>query len=147
MSTVLGPNTRGVLHMIFHLGRLPAEQIDAVAAAWKRQPARSRARAWAAVTHNSTPAERFAIHDAAALARQDAMAAAARHRRTDWAFWAAAWDAAAGVAACGRIEESDYRVLVNPLARAMPWLAAGVPDLFEDTGLRAAIVRLGGRDD
>jgi hypothetical protein len=144
MSTVLGPNTRSVLHLIFHLRGLRAEQVDTVATEWKRRPAQVRARAWAEVTHAARGEERFAILAAATLARHDAMATAARNNRADWAFWAAAWDAAAAVASCGLIEERDYQVLVGPMAGVMRWLANLGPDRLEASGLQAAIDRLGG---
>ena len=61
MRTVLGPNTRGVLHLISHLRRLDAQQVDAVAENWKRQPARVRARAPAAAVHAPTRNQRVGV--------------------------------------------------------------------------------------
>jgi hypothetical protein len=146
MTNFFGPNTRGVLHLMSHLYGLGDEHIDTVVAEWKRQPAEARAAAWAAIWHATTSDERSAIRTAAALARRDAMAAAVRNGRTDWAFWAAAWDAAAAVAALGRISEHHYRVLAGPMAGAMPWLAEGMPAQLDVTGLPGAIVQLGARD-
>lgn len=131
MTTVLGPNTRGVLHLISHLRRLDAERIDAVAEAWKRRSARARARARAAVAH-------------AALARDAAMTVASRHDRADWAFWVAAWDAAMAVAMGGMLTDRDYQELVGPLASVMPWLAVERPDRIDAAGLRAALGQWGG---
>jgi hypothetical protein len=145
-TDVLGPNTRGVLHLLSHLDRLTAEQIDAVVAAWKRQTAEARAMAWAALRHNTTVEEQSAVGAAATLARHSAMAVAARSGRNDWVFWAAALDAAAGVAACGRVSEHHYHVLAAPMAYAVPWLAVGVPDLLDLDGLQAAIIQLGAGD-
>lgn len=144
MRTVLGPNTRGVLHLISHLRRLDPEQIDTVAAEWKRQAARARARAWAAAAHAATGKQRVGVLAAARLARDEAMTVASRHDRTDWAFWAAAWDAAAGVAVCGLIDDRDYQQLVGSLVGVVPWLAAGRPDRVDVAGLQAALGQLGG---
>ncbi|GAA2754803.1 hypothetical protein [Actinopolymorpha rutila] len=146
MTDVFGPNTRGVLHLISHLNRVTGAQIDEVVAAWRRQSRSERALAWASLGHGTTPAERRAILDAAVQARRDAMAAAQRHQRTEWAFWAAAWDAAAAVAAGDRMEEENYRVLVEPLAAALPWLRGRTPTRLSRSGLQATIASFGGRD-
>ena len=60
---------------------------------------------------------------AASLARREALAAAHRLHRMDWAFWAAASDAAAAVTAGARIGR-HYDTLTGPLAAVMPPLAA-----------------------
>jgi hypothetical protein len=146
-TDVLGLNTRGLLHLLSHLDRLTAEQIDAVAAEWKRRPVQARAVAWAALRRGRTANEQSAIHLAATLARGLAMEVAARNDRHDWAFWAAAWDAAAGIAACGRAGERHYEVLAAPMAVAVAWLAQGLPDQLDAAGLPAAISQLGARDD
>ena len=144
MSTVLGPNTRGVLHLISHLRRLDAERIDAVAAEWKRRSARARARARAAVAQAATGEQRVGALAAAALARDAEMTVASRHGRTDWAFWVAAWDAAMAVAMGGRIPDRDYQELVGPLAGVIPWLGVERPDRIEAAGLQAALGQWGG---
>ncbi len=143
MTDIFGPNTRGVLHLISHLGSLGAEQIDLVVAGWKRQSWPDRAEAWAAIGSATSPEERLAILDAAALARRDAMDVARRNQSTDWAFWAAAWDAAAAVAACDRIDVHHHQVLIGPVARVFPWLSRCRPDRVESPGLKAVIARLG----
>ncbi|HZC25883.1 MAG TPA: hypothetical protein VE287_02600 [Actinopolymorphaceae bacterium] len=147
MSDIFGPNTRGVLHLISHLDTLGAEQIEIVVAGWKRQSRPDRAEAWAAVGAATTPQERLAILDAAALARRDAMDVARRHQCSDWAFWAAAWDAAAAVAACDRIDAHHHEVLVGPVASVLPWLTRCRPDRVDAPGLQAAIARLGTPDE
>ena len=144
MSTLLGPNTRGVLHLMSHLPRLRSPQVDDVAAEWKRQPAPARARAWAAAIHSAGSQHRPGVLSAAALARAAAMAVASERDRADWTFWAAAQDAVAAVAVCGPIDDADYQVLVAPMARALPWLAVGTPDLLAVSGLQAALGRWGG---
>jgi hypothetical protein len=50
------------------------------------------------------------------------MDTARRLLRPDWAFWAAAWDAAAAITAGDRIG-CHYDVLTAPLATVMPSLA------------------------
>ena len=139
MRTVLGPNTRGVLHLISHLRRLDAQQVDAVAENWKRQPARVRARARAAAVQAATGKQRVGVLAAAELARDVAMSVASRYDRTDWAFWAAAWDAAAGVAVGGLIDDQAYQQLVGPLASVIPWLAVGRQDRLDVARLQAAL--------
>lgn len=143
-TTALGPNTRGVLHLISHLRRLDAQQIDAVADEWKRRPARARAQARAAAAQAATGEQLAGVLAAAALARDAAMTVASRLNRSDWAFWAAAWDAALGVAVGGLIDDRDYQHLVGPLSRAMPWLAVERPDRLDAAGLQAALDQWGG---
>jgi hypothetical protein len=143
MTDALGPNTRGVLHLISHLDKLDADQIDTVVAEWRRQPARARAEAWATIRQSSTPDEAQAILTAAALGRREAMAVAARAGRHDWEFWAAVRDAVVAVDSCDRIDEQQYHVLVDPLAVIFPWLSACLPDRVDATGLQAMIVRIG----
>ncbi|WP_157181181.1 hypothetical protein [Actinopolymorpha alba] len=143
MTGIFGPNTREVLHMISHLDGLGSEEIGTVAAAWKEHSRPDRAAAWAAIWQATTPEERQAILDAAALARREAMDVALRATCSDWAFWAAAWDAAAAVAACDRIDRRHHRVLAEPLATVLPWLSLALPDRVEVSGLRAAITHLG----
>ena len=58
---------------------------------------------------------------AAALARREALKTARRLDRADWAFWAAACDAGAAVAAGARLGPA-YDILVAPFAEVMPAL-------------------------
>ncbi|MGH3489382.1 MAG: hypothetical protein ACRDP8_15945 [Actinopolymorphaceae bacterium] len=143
MTDVFGPNSRGVIHLISHLGGLGSREIDMVVDLWKRQGREDRAAAWAAIGAATTPTERRAILDAAGLARREAMAVARRHGSADWAFWAAVWDAAAGVAACDRVAEDRYQTLIGPVASVMPWLVAQQPDRVGVSGLQAALTRYG----
>ncbi len=147
MTDIFGPNTRGVLHLISHLDGLGPEQIDSVVADWRAQSRKARARAWAAIGSATTPDERQAVLDVASLARREAMAVASRNKMSDWAFWAAAWDAAAAVAACDRIDERHHRVLIGPIASVLPWLAWCRPDRVDVSGLQAAITRFGVPDE
>jgi hypothetical protein len=72
------------------------------------------------------------------------MTVASRHARADWAFWAAAQDAAAAVAVCSQIDDRDYEVLVGPMAATLPWLAVPTPDRLDVSGLQAALETRGG---
>jgi hypothetical protein len=135
MIKIFGPNTQGVLRLLSDVSGLHGAQIDAVVTEWKRQPPRARAEAWAAIRHDTTPDEQQGIHIAADLARHDAMAVAVRAGHRDWAFWAAVWDAAAAVAACGRVHDYRYRVLANPLATVLPWVTVCLPDRVDDYGV------------
>ncbi|GAA4988328.1 hypothetical protein [Actinopolymorpha pittospori] len=147
MTDVFGPNTRGVLHLISHLNRLDGAQIDTVVARWRQQSGQVRARAWNAIGAATTSTERRAVLDAAVQARRDAMDVARRHDRSDWAFWAAAWDAAAAVAAGDRLDERHHRLLVEPISAALPWVTGRLSEEVGSSGLQAAIAEYGGRDD
>ena len=46
------------------------------------------------------------------------------NHRTDWAFWAAAWDAAAAIAADDG-KSSHYEVLAAPVTAVLPYLLRG----------------------
>lgn len=144
MSTLFGPNTRGVLHLLSHLARLRSEEMDAVAAEWKRRPAQVRARAWAAAVNAAGGRLRTGVLSAAELARATARTVAVERDRVDWAFWAAAQDAAAAVVVRGWIDDADYQALVAPVARVLPWLAVGAPDQLAVSGLQEALGRWGG---
>jgi hypothetical protein len=147
MTDALGPNTRGVLRLISHLGDLKPDQLDTVGAEWRRQSARARAEAWATVWRSATPDEAHAILTAAALGRRAAMEVAARAGRRHWEFWAAVRDAVVGVSSCDRISDSQYQVLEAPLAAVLPWLSVCQPDRVDATGLQAMIIRIGASDD
>jgi hypothetical protein len=143
MTDFLGPNTRGVLHLLSSLGDLDVGQVHAVAAQWRRQSPRARARAWAAIGQAMTPRERMATFGAAALARQKAIDVASRSHTTDWAFWAAAWDAAVAVALCGRVHADHYEALAGPIAHVLPRLARDVPLQVQVASPQAALARVG----
>jgi multidrug resistance efflux pump len=111
-----------VLALISCISSLSAEEADRVASVWRRGDAAERARAWARLNQAATEADRYRILAASALARREALETARRLRRTDWAFWAAACDAGAGVAAGAWIGR-HYDTLVAPFAEVMPALA------------------------
>ena len=90
---------------------------------WEQGNPDDRASAWAQLNGTTTEEERYEILAAAALARREALETSRRMRRAERAFWAAACDASAAVAAGDRIGR-HYDVLVAPFAEVMPGLAA-----------------------
>ncbi|MFE2184766.1 hypothetical protein [Streptomyces sp. NPDC059455] len=143
MSVVFGPNSRRVLQFLTHIEDLSPEEIDRVADLWKQTSSQTRAEGWAVVHHTTTPEERYRILVAASVARRAALDAAQNHKKHDWAFWAAVWDAATAVAVCDRIG-SHYNVLVAPLAAVMPSLAHCRRDELEPRELQGAVLKGGG---
>ena len=122
MTSIFGPNGQRVLALVSSIPGLSADQVDQVTSAWKPASPRDRARAWAQLNRATEENERYRILAAASLARREALATARRVHRTDWAFWAAACDASAAVAAGARIG-SHYDTLIAPFATVMPPLA------------------------
>jgi hypothetical protein len=133
MTSIFGPNGQRVLALVSAIPALSADQVDQVTSSWKHASARDRAQAWAQLSRASGEDERYRILAAASLARREALATAQRVRRTDWAFWAAACDASAAVAA-GALIGRHYDTLVAPFATVMPALALRpVPSLSSPT--------------
>ena len=122
MNPLFGRDGQDVLVLIARIANLSAAEVDQVTMAWKQASGQQRAAAWAALVRASTEQERDQILAAACLARREALAAAHRLSRVDWAFWAAASDAAAAVAAGARIGP-HYVTLTAPFAAVMPSLA------------------------
>jgi hypothetical protein len=122
MTSIFGPNGQHVLALVSSIPGLSADQVDQVTSAWKRASPRGRARAWAQLNRATGEEERYRILAAASLARREALETARRMHRTDWAFWAAACDASAAVAAGAAIGR-HYDTLVAPFATVMPALA------------------------
>jgi hypothetical protein len=121
MTSTFGPNSQRVLALIASIPGLSAGQVDQVISAWKQVSAPARARAWTQLNRTTTEDERYRILAAAALARREALDTARRTHRMDWAFWAAACDAGAAVAAGDRIGP-HYDTLLAPFATAVPAL-------------------------
>ena len=122
MNSMFGPNGQRVLTLITGIPGLTARQVDQVTTAWKQNCPRGRAQAWAQLNHSAADdEERYRMLAAASLARREALETARRLHRADWAFWAAACDAGAAVAAGARLG-SHYDTLVAPLAEVMPAL-------------------------
>jgi hypothetical protein len=119
---MFGPNGQHVLALIASIAGLSAEQVDQVTSAWRRRSANDRNRAWAQLCRTTGEDERYGILAAASLARREALDAARRVNRSDWAFWAAACDAGAAVAAGARIGR-HYETLIAPFAEVVPALA------------------------
>ena len=122
MMSMFGPNGQRVLALIACIPGLSADQVDQVTAAWKRGSPDGRARAWAHLSRATDEDERYGILAAASLARREALETARQVQRADWAFWAAACDAGAAVAAGKRIGE-HYDTLVAPFAGVLTILA------------------------
>jgi len=129
MTSIFGPYGQQVLGLLASIPGLSGDQVDEVVTAWKRGNPRDRTRAWAQLSRTEAEVERYRILAAASLARREALETARRMHRTDWAFWAAACDAGAAVAA-GRDIGCHYETLVGPFAQVVPDLVrlAAVPD-------------------
>jgi hypothetical protein len=124
MREVFGGRTRQVLDFLARLRDLSPAEIDLVTSAWKQASGLDRAEAWARLLTITTPGERYPILAAASAARRAAMETTRALRRPDWAFWAAAWDAAAAIAAADRIG-SSYDTLTTPCAALVPAWTGG----------------------
>jgi len=124
MMSMFGPNGQRVLALIAAIPGLTADQVDQVTAAWRQASPDGRSRAWAQLSRMTSEDERYWILAAASLARREALETARRTDRVDWAFWAAACDAGAAVAAGERIGR-HYDTLVTPFAAVVPLLAEG----------------------
>jgi hypothetical protein len=122
MKPIFGAQTQRLLAFVADLRDLSPAEVDRVASAWKQVRGLDRAETWAQLQRVTTQHERFRILAAASTARRTAMDTARRLLRPDWAFWAAAWDAAAAIIADDRIGR-HYHVLTAPLATVMPSLA------------------------
>jgi hypothetical protein len=122
MKPLFGPQTQRLQDFLAELRDLSPAEVDRVTNAWKQARGLDRAEAWAQLQRVTTQSERYPILIAASAARRTAMDTAHKLPRPDWAFWAAAWDAAAAITANDRIG-SHYDVLTAPLATVMPSLA------------------------
>lgn len=125
MRLIFGPHTQRVLKFLADLWMLSPDQINQVTQAWKEASDLERAEAWAHLHRDASDEDWDRILAAASVARRQAMDAAYLLQRTDWAFWAAAWDAAAAIAAEEGIG-AHYNVLTRPLRSVMPSLS-GAP--------------------
>jgi hypothetical protein len=124
MRAIFGPHTEQVLALLTDLWRLSPAEINKVTRAWKEASDLDRAEALAQLNRAASRDERHQILAAASVARREAMDVASMHNRTDWAFWAAAWDAAAAIAADDN-SGSEYDVLTAPLMTVLPSLSRG----------------------
>jgi hypothetical protein len=121
MKPIFGPHTQRLLPFLTDLRDLSPAEVDRVTSAWKQVRGLDRAEAWAQLQRGTTQSERYPILAAASAARRTAIDTAHRLLRPDWAFWAAAWDAAAAITADDQIG-SYYDILTAPLATVMPSL-------------------------
>ena len=122
MRLIFGPHTQRVLKFLADLWLLSPDEINTVTQTWKEASDLERAEAWAQLHRDASTEDWDKILAAASVARRQAMDAAYLLERTDWAFWAAAWDAAAAIAA-EECAGSHYNVLTGPLGSVMPSLA------------------------
>lgn len=123
MRSIFGPNGQKVLALIAFISAMSAEQVDQVTSVWRRCDPCHRNEAWAQLSHTIREDERrYGILAAASLARREALDVARRVHRSDWAFWAAACDTGAAVAAGVGIGR-HYETLVAPFALVVPTLA------------------------
>jgi len=122
MRAIFGPHTEQVLALLSDLWRLSPQEINKVTRAWKEASDLNRAEALAQLNRAASREERYRILAAASVARRQAMDVAYMHHRTDWAFWAAAWDAAAAIAADDS-SGSEYDILTAPLVTVLPSLS------------------------
>jgi hypothetical protein len=119
MYPLFGPNTSRVVKFIARLPELSPEQMDLVTRAWKQASSRNRAEAWVRLCRVTTGEERYRILAAGSLARREAMDMAVKLDQPDWAFWAAAHDAAVAIATGDRIGR-HYHTLTAPFTVATP---------------------------
>jgi hypothetical protein len=124
MRAIFGPHTEQVLALLSDLWRLSPQEINKVTRAWKEASDLNRAEALAQLNRAASREERYRILAAASAARRQAMDVAYMHHRTDWAFWAAAWDAASAIAADDN-SGSEYDILTAPLMTVLPALSQG----------------------
>jgi len=122
MKPIFGPRTEQVLAFLTELWNLSPEQITEVSKAWRKANDLNRAEAWAQLQRAASRNERHRILAAAAVARRQAMDVAHLYHRTDWAFWAAAWDAAAAIAADDG-KSQRYEILTGPLTTVLSSLS------------------------
>lgn len=122
MRSMFGPNGQQVLALLACIPAMSADQVDQVTTAWRRGSPHDRDRAWAQLSRTAGEDERYGVLAAASLARREALDLARRVHRSDWAFWAAACDAGAALAAGVRIGH-HYETLVAPFVQVVPALA------------------------
>src|SRR5215470_10284539 len=122
MKAIFGPRTQQVLTFLTDLWRLSPEDIREVSRAWKNANDLDRAEAWAQLQRATSKTQRYRILAAAAVARRQAMDVAYMYNQTDWAFWAAAWDAAAAIAA-GDGPTREYEILTAPVTTVLSSLS------------------------
>jgi hypothetical protein len=119
-TALFGPNTLRVLQLLVNLRNLAPAQIKLVTSTWNQASPLDRALAWAHLATAARP--EHPVMAAASAARRAAMQTARAASQYDWAFWAAAWDAAAALAA-DDLADSDYQTLTRPLGTVMPALS------------------------
>jgi len=122
VKAIFGPNTPRVLQLLTWMRKLSPAEIDRVATSWNQASALDRAQAWAHLT--AAAKTDCPVMAAASAARRAAMETARTLGGSDWAFWAAAWDAGAALTA-DDLAEGDYETLTFPFHAVMPVLKRG----------------------
>ena len=123
MKAIFGPNTPRVLQFLIRMRKLSPAEIDLVASTWNKVNPVDRAEARAHLQLATAATEEYPVAAAASAARRAAMDTARTLGRDDWAFWAAASDAAAAVTA-EELTEGDYETLTSPLRAVVPDITA-----------------------
>ena len=119
LRAIFGPHTGRVLQFLISLRNLSPADMDSVTSAWTKVDPVDRALAWAHLV--TAVNEEYRVTAAASAARRAAIDTARLLGRDDWAFWAAAWDAGAALAA-DDLAEGDHQTLTHPLGTVMPAL-------------------------
>jgi hypothetical protein len=123
MIDIFGPDTLRLLRLLDEVRHLSAEDVEAVARAWRRSEPEDRARAWARIHQSATATERIAILNGALLARWNAISRPQPAGRRSQALGSAAWDAGGAVVAAGQHGDMPaYLTLVAPMASRLTWL-------------------------
>jgi hypothetical protein len=127
-KAIFGRNTPRLLQFLTRMRKLSPAEIDRVATSWNKVNPLDRAEAWAHLQSATAAKEDdYPMIAAASAARRAAMETARTLGRTDWAFWAAAWDAGAAITA-DDLPEGDYETLTFPLHAVMPALKRGAAE-------------------
>ncbi|MBO0683449.1 MAG: hypothetical protein J2P45_09860 [Candidatus Dormibacteraeota bacterium] len=116
---------RSVERLLTGLEALTAQQMELVAGAWRQLPRQRREAAWAAIRRFWRRGAGDDSLDHAFRARGAASELARLAGIHDWAFPAAALDAALAVSVADKLSERHYRPLVQPMALALPWILDG----------------------
>lgn len=122
-TTVAGRT--GIERLLTALRALTAQQMEVVASAWRQLPRQRREAAWAAIRRFWRSGAGDDSLDYAFRARGIASEVARLAGIHDWAFPAAALDAALAVSVADKLGERYYRPLVQPMALALPWILDG----------------------
>lgn len=127
MIDIFGPETQGLRRLITEPSDLRAEDVPAVADAWKRISSEERAAAWSAIQRGTDTQERITIQNAALVARHQALIVSQARGLREAGFSSAASDAAAApIHPDGRTYDGPtYRVPTFSMATTLSCLLEG----------------------